>query len=92
MQFTDEEINGFQRVWDDWNGKKKEVPLAKIELSHEDIQTFVEAWKEDFGEVLTPECAESEILRLLHFFGTLEGILEEGTGPEELEEGDELGS
>lgn len=72
------------------NEENEQHPLAGVELSHEDIQAFIEAWKRDFGEVLTPECAESEIRRLLHFFGTLEAVLEGRTRPGELEERDEL--
>jgi len=36
-----------------------------VEPEPENIRDFIEAWKQDFGEVLTPEQAETEIKRLL---------------------------
>ncbi len=43
-------------------------------LTDEDIQEFIKAWKEDFGETLSPEAAKSEINRLLTFFEMLEDL------------------
>ena len=40
-------------------------------LTDEDIQDFIESWKQDFGEVLTADRARSEIQRLLDFFTIL---------------------
>ena len=37
-------------------------------LNDEQIRHFAEAWKEDFGEVLTLEEARAEAMRLLEFF------------------------
>ena len=37
-------------------------------LSEEQVQSFIECWKKDFGEVLTPEEARAEAMRLLDFF------------------------
>lgn len=46
-----------------------------VDLSDADVAEFINAWQADFGEVLSPEEARSEALRLLHFFGTLEEAL-----------------
>lgn len=37
-------------------------------LSDQEVQEFIEAWRADFGEVLSPEAAHSEALRLIDFF------------------------
>jgi hypothetical protein len=39
-----------------------------MQLSDKQIQAFIECWKKDFGEVLPPEQARVEALRLLEFF------------------------
>ena len=39
-----------------------------MQLSVQQIQAFMECWKKDFGEVLTPEEARAEAMRLLDFF------------------------
>jgi len=39
-----------------------------MQLSNEQIQSFIECWKQDFGEILTPEEARVEATRLLDFF------------------------
>jgi hypothetical protein len=44
-------------------------------LSDEQIQSFIEAWRVDFGEVLTPDVARSEANRLLDFFAAMAQIL-----------------
>lgn len=41
----------------------------QMQLSDEQINTFIEAWKMDFGEILTFEDARAEASRLLEFFG-----------------------
>ncbi|MHB0978141.1 MAG: hypothetical protein ACYC1K_01925 [Minisyncoccota bacterium] len=46
-----------------------------MQLSNEQIQAFIECWRKDFGEVLTPEQARVEALRLLEFFAVLAEIL-----------------
>jgi hypothetical protein len=50
--------------------------LAGMELTDADIQDFIECWKADGGGILTPEQARAEALRLLTFFATLEGVLQ----------------
>jgi hypothetical protein len=40
-----------------------------MQLSDEQIQGLITAWKADFGEVLSPEQARTEATRLLDFFG-----------------------
>ena len=42
-----------------------------MQLSEEDIQSFIEMWEEEFGETLAPEVARSEARRLIDFFLTL---------------------
>jgi len=42
-----------------------------VQLTKEDIQEFIEMWKKEFGEDLSPETAESEAKRLITFFLTL---------------------
>jgi len=37
-------------------------------LSDDDIQEFVVAWQQDFGELLLPETARSEATCLIDFF------------------------
>lgn len=44
-------------------------------LSEEQVQSFIECWKKDFGEVLTPEEARAEAMRLLDFFAALAEML-----------------
>ena len=39
-----------------------------MQLSNEQILSFIECWKEDFGEVLTPDQARVEAMCLLDFF------------------------
>jgi hypothetical protein len=46
-----------------------------VNLSDQSIQDFIEAWKQDFGEVLSPETARSEATRLLEFFAWMIGEL-----------------
>lgn len=43
--------------------------------SDEQVQSFIECWKKDFGEVLTPEQARAEAMRLLDFFAALAQML-----------------
>ena len=43
-----------------------------MDLTETDIKEFIEAWKEDFGETLSPEEARAGIERLLAFFLALE--------------------
>jgi len=45
-----------------------------VDLTNEDIQEFIKAWKGDFGETLSPGAARSEINRLMTFFNTLEDL------------------
>ena len=44
-------------------------------LSEEQVQSFIECWEKDFGEVLTPEEARAEAMRLLDFFAALAEML-----------------
>lgn len=46
-----------------------------MQLSNEQIQSFIECWKKDFGEVLAPEEASVEATRLLDFFAALAEML-----------------
>lgn len=46
-----------------------------MQLSNEQILSFIECWRKDFGEVLTPEQARVEALRLLEFFAVLADVL-----------------
>ena len=46
-----------------------------MELTDEEIELFIEGWRKDFGETLSPERARSEAVRLLNFFSTLEELL-----------------
>lgn len=39
-----------------------------MQLSDKHIHSFIECWKQDFGEILTPEEARVEATRLLAFF------------------------
>lgn len=48
-------------------------------IADEAIEDFIEAWKEDFGETLTPEVARMEANRLLDFFASINEVLQ---GPE----------
>lgn len=36
-------------------------------LSEEQVQSFIECWEKDFGEVLAPEEARSEATRVVEF-------------------------
>jgi hypothetical protein len=40
-------------------------------FTDEEIDRFIEAWNNDFGEVLTREVAVAELRRLLFFFDTI---------------------
>jgi hypothetical protein len=42
-----------------------------MELSEDQIRSFIECWHSDFGDVLTPDQARVEATRLLEFFGAL---------------------
>lgn len=46
-----------------------------MQLSEEQIQSFIECWKKDFGEILTPDQARVEAVRLLAFFAALDEML-----------------
>ena len=46
-----------------------------MQLSDEQIESFIECWKKDFGEVLTPDQARVEAVRLLDFFVALDEML-----------------
>jgi hypothetical protein len=46
-----------------------------MELSDEHIQSFIECWRRDFDEVLTPDQARIEAMRLLDFFAALGEML-----------------
>lgn len=39
-----------------------------MQLRNVQILSFIECWKKDFGEILTPEEARVEATRLLDFF------------------------
>ncbi len=39
-----------------------------MQLSDEQIQSFIKCWTKDFGEFLTPEQARVEATRLVDFF------------------------
>ena len=52
-----------------------------MQLSNEQIQAFIECWRKDFGEVLTPEQARVEALRLLEFFAVLAEMLRRDLPP-----------
>lgn len=43
-----------------------------MNLSDQQIQDFIEAWRKDFGETLSPEAAEKEAARLIDFFMQME--------------------
>lgn len=51
-----------------------------MELTQEDIDSFIEMWRRAFGQTLTPERARSEANRLLDFFLTLAEARVESTG------------
>ncbi len=52
-----------------------------MELTDEEVQLFIDGWRKDFGETLSPETARAEAMRLLFFFfSTLEELL--GSVPE----------
>jgi hypothetical protein len=42
-----------------------------MRFSDERIQSFIENWRRDFGELLTPAQANQELERLLEFFAAL---------------------
>ena len=46
-----------------------------MQLSDEQVRSFIECWKKDFGEVLTPDQARVEAMRLLDFFAALAEML-----------------
>ena len=46
-----------------------------MQLSDKQMQSFIECWKKDFGEILTPEQARVEATRLLEFFAALADML-----------------
>jgi hypothetical protein len=46
-----------------------------MKLSEEQIRSFIECWKTDFGDTLTPEQAEVEAMRLLEFFAAIAAFL-----------------
>lgn len=46
-----------------------------MKLSEEQIQSFIECWREDFGETLTRELATIEATRLLDFFAAMADLL-----------------
>ncbi len=43
-----------------------------MNLTDKHIQDFIDAWKADFGDTLSPEEATNEAKRLLDFFGQME--------------------
>lgn len=43
-----------------------------MNLSDQQIQNFIEAWRKDFGEALSAESAEKEATRQLDFFMQME--------------------
>ena len=47
----------------------------RMRLSEEQVQSFIECWQKDFGEVLTPEEARAEAMRVLDFFAALAEML-----------------
>lgn len=42
-----------------------------MNLTYEQINDFIAAWKRDFGETLSPEISELEVNRLLEFFADM---------------------
>lgn len=46
-----------------------------MQLSDEQILSFIDCWKKDFGEALTPEQARVGAMRLLDFFAALAEML-----------------
>lgn len=47
----------------------------QMTLSDQQVQDFIECWRKDFREVLTPAEARAEAMRLLDFFETFaEGL------------------
>lgn len=42
-----------------------------MELTEEDIASFIAMWKEEFGDTLAPDVARQEAQRLLDFFAAL---------------------
>ena len=46
-----------------------------MHLSDEQLHSFIECWKKDFGKVLTPDEARVEAMRLLEFFAALAEML-----------------
>ena len=44
-------------------------------LSDQQVQNFIECWQKDFAEVLTPDEARAEAMRLLDFFAALAEML-----------------
>ncbi len=57
-----------------------------VTLSDQQIHNFIEAWRNDFGETLSPEAAEKEATHLLAFFTTMaEGLTRQRAAKEESE-------
>lgn len=54
-----------------------------VDLTDEEIQRFMKAWEEDFGERLSPEEARSELSRLLNFLYAIADAFSNGLGEEE---------
>jgi hypothetical protein len=42
-----------------------------VQFTDEDIQEFIEVWKEEFGETITEDRARAEVQRLIDFFQAL---------------------
>jgi hypothetical protein len=57
--------------------------IAVMELTDEDVQEFIEAWREDGGEPLDLETGRAEMRRLLDFFVTMEELLLNESDPDE---------
>lgn len=56
-----------------------------MELTDQDIQEFMEAWKADFREDIPPAQARTKALQLLDFFATLD-LVATGNYPQESDE------
>jgi hypothetical protein len=55
-----------------------------MDLTDKDINTFIDAWKKDFGEQLAPEQARADMHRLLDFFVTLNEVLKRASDVDEV--------
>jgi hypothetical protein len=42
-----------------------------LDITPQDLKSFITMWRRAFGATLSPEAAESEALRLIDFFLTL---------------------